>query len=186
MSEDQYIEINLEDPEDSYIYYSICDYSEAIVDQIDKDIKELCNFCGSCKKSYSPKELVPLQSPEFTELKPSNTSKRIRTEHNHIKSKIKRLDSNEFSNFLQKDIDPNSTIKDINREIILKLQSISEDPFRTMLQPVNPVQLHIEKITLSYINYTGRSLVVLPIPNDSKSLQIIFNSDGKWCPNGGI
>jgi hypothetical protein len=39
---------------------------------------------------------------------------------------------------------------------------------------------------LNYIDYGCRNLVVLPIPDDSTRAQIIFNSQGKWCPNGGV
>ena len=39
---------------------------------------------------------------------------------------------------------------------------------------------------LNYIKYGGRNLVVLHIPDDSRGTQIIFNSQAKWCPNGGV
>ena len=200
--EDTDIKINLDNPEDTYIYYSICDYSEAIVDQIDKinkNIKELCNFCGTCKNKANldtiredplTHELVPLELTQFTHVEPSETSrviKRTRTQLIEDPSKIKRINSKQFSDFLGKQVDAKSTMKDINREIIFKLQSISEvTPERSMSASTPLPQVHIETITLPYINYINRSLVVLPIPDDSKTLQIIFNSDGKWCPNGGI
>ena len=190
------IEINLDDPEDSYIYYSICDYSEAIVDQINKNIKELCNFCGSCKNKVNlhtiredplTQKLVSLELPKITEVQPSGAKRgRTTTQLIEDQSKIKRISSNEFSNFLGKQVDSNSTMKDINREIILKLQSISKKSERTMPDFTPLPQVHIQNIRLPYINYINRLLVVLDIPDDSKTLQIIFNSDGKWCPNGGI
>lgn len=205
------IEIDLDNDEDSYIYYSICDYSEAILSKIgsiNKNIRDICKICGSKEDDTEQKEpLVATQVLDSSQPEVLETSKRSSTvsvnkrdpkkarvdpsQTDVTSHRIKRIDSKAFGAFLGKQT---STIKDVNREIILNLQSLSENnpreitPSRQPSRKISrqPSLTMVQGDVLRYINYGGRLLVVLPIPNDRDSDQIIFNKNGTWCPNGGI
>jgi hypothetical protein len=221
MSEqDNFINIDLEDAEESYIYYSICDYSEAILSQmkgINDKIKNICKICKRTEDDTDEKQstqLIDSSQPEddgdlAENLKrPSTVSvntetKRLRVDPSQGSvvessqtsielSKIKRIPSDAFQTLLGKSP---TKIKDVNRELILNLQSISEDSNRKITHHPLPQRTFSSQSLereqsgrqqLPYINYGGRLLVVLPIPDDRDSSQIIFNKNGTWCPNGGI
>ena len=193
--EDTDIQINLDNSEDNYIYYSICEYSKLIIDTAYDTIK---NFCPKESNKRSRTEIIyPLPNPTFKELQASTLTRSDTVILPTTTPSIKRINSKNLSGFLNKTIPEKYKIKDLNRDIILKLQGESENTKRTMSANSAQIpEITISEITipeikesekvLDCVNYGGRFLVVLDIPNDNDTHQIIFNGRGKWCPNGGI
>jgi hypothetical protein len=209
------IEINLNNPEQEYLYTSICEYVSSTISGSLESIKQSI----SCRTSKRKPENEPLfqktqvtpqiYRPGIKKLTPSKNRIPTRTDTLQIiEPRIKKIPSNGFLQFLKsesdkeisKDIIPKN-IFELNTEVILNLQNLSEtrngDTFRQNIQTPKIVPVHIplaiisemKETELEYINYTGRKLVVLNIPDESKikvESRIIFNRDYAWCPNGGI
>lgn len=220
--------------EDIYIYNSICDYVKTGISTL--MCPKTVEVAGNTKRrriesqNLKPKELI------ITELSPVNKDEYMaqNSQPNEFTRSdtqimagdvIKRIDSSSFSKFLRgQDTTPLATIKDVNRQVILELQSLKEtgegknsqsessdeDEQHTSILTAHQISIQGRPTTviktdyvypaeltncsfiikprnlLNYIEYDGRNLVVLPIPDDRTGKQIIFNSQGKWCPNGGV
>jgi len=242
------IVIDPDNYEDRHIYNSICEYAKVIVRSIaDFSTTGLCpkNSKVTLKARTRTREIFP-QKVDVEEVTPVNQEQmdveppqltRIDTQIiKQQEERIKKINSRAFSSFLGTST-PLNNIKELNRQIILDLQSSSLKPERIIeikkiersqsIDSSNTSLSHDEQgdirtstkdqivinrsVTnvwrnyyyeypseligssfnknenvLNYIKYENRDLVVLPILDDSKGAQIIFNSNGKWCPNGGI
>ena len=227
------IDIDIDNYEERHIYNSICEYS-----------RRMCEFFSNKIDKLSPSDVItrdrtilkrkiePRSQPTIKVLQPAQTKLfRSDTEiltNTNTNTRIKKIDSNQFKSFFSTSEPPDlKTIKDVNRQIILELQSLSEKPSRILeierikrkgsdksinqeekideeeedeeqviqkqdikkiYNPVNKPTYRsgIENNKVNYIMYDNRAIVVLPIPDDREKIQIIFNSNGTWVPNGGI
>jgi len=202
---DSHIVINLGNYEERHIYNSICDYVNSV-------IKNTAGAVTSAMSNTPKKIKLDPKMMTVYQLTPGNRLTREGkvildsfTPETPVESRIKRIPSNSLVQFLksesEKEISPTiipKNILQVNEELILTLQNLSEtgngDTFRPNIQtpaivPVN-IPLHIisemKETELECINYTGRKLVVLNIPDDSGDSQIIFNRNGTWVSNGCI
>lgn len=206
------IEVDLDDYEQRHIYNSICQYVSYVAGNSLKKLTDICNTVKpqnlNKNKQPSTTEIFPKPIPAFDTVNPSRRTKVIPRRGSTIvipvtpEPRIKRIDSSSLLTFLAGDgkisEDTQSktySIKDINREIILNFVNLREDSGITELKTpeldsvdefINADVVEKQEKVIDCLFYQDRPLVVLPIPDDREKAQIIFNSNGKWCPNGGI
>jgi hypothetical protein len=124
--------------EDIYIYNSICDYVKTGIKSISDTVvsRLICPKTAEETRKRKAKDEAGEENDEVfpkqycinvTELQPRELAGSI-TGSIPVDNTIKRIDSGSFSEFLRvTDTTPLTTIKDLNRQVILQLQSLQLD-----------------------------------------------------------